>query len=637
MNIIPKLQRGGGVASLFTTYTPIQTPQVQAPQNIKMSNSDSQSISVKDSSKSTDDKEDTKGKLTEKDLYNMIKDVDGLPNEMKSIITDLKRTMETQNLIGVDTGDLSTTYLNSLYKLKVANQNKKRFDESIKDAKDNGSIGELAITLSGNLLSSDKNGNIHEVSLQQYQQDPDKYQLLTNSNLAWLRKYSPKMAFSQNDSAFEIINNGMGYESFQKLLDQAKVQLGSYKYEEQGVGGKEALLGLKALQGLSQEQQQEYLKGALDGKYKTESSTDTNAQQIKALVDYLTISLPKRAKVWASLKTGITDPNKATQTLVTQYLSGSLKQSSSYKVDYLGTDEKLEKAGKGNSSSGTSDTKEGFWRQMQSGKGGDEQSYNLLIGRGQLSVDGKYYGTTPGMDDNKSLTKYISDSNVGYLIKNKQNITFGDQPLSSDSFKDVMINSGGGAMEVTLPITSDGKVDFNILNTYSKVINKLKQLGAKVGTLEYEQKKAAILKKIGLGYLVDASKGVVNPKYFGHFLVLEGVTSNKAYGIVGGKQEVIHDTDFVKNASSDDALFDTVRQALSSKDTGEYKLDNNWITFNNNKLYKGNIYIPLNTNPINAANADENDIKESTAYNYEKRQQIWDKQQKQKDTSASNI
>lgn len=637
MNIVPKLYGGGDISSLFTTYRPVQTPQVQAPQSVKLSNSDKESLSIKSSSKD-EDKEDTKGELTEKDLFNMIKDIDGLPNEMKSIITDLKRTLATKSLVGIDTGELANTYLSSLYKLKVANQNKKRFDESIKDAKENGSIGEVAITLGGNLLASDKSGKVKELTLQQYQENPDQYSLLTNSNLAWLRKYSPKYAFSKDDNAFEIINNGMGYEAFQKLLDQAKVSLGSYKYEEQGIAGKEALLGLKALQNLSKSQQQEYLQSALDGKYQTESSTDTNAQQIKALVDYLTVSLPKRAKVWASLKTGISDPNKATQALVTQYLSGSLKSTSSYKIDYLGTDEKLKKAGKSSSDGGSSeDPKEGFWRQLQSDKAGDEQSYNLLIGRGQLSVDGKYYGTTPGMDNNKSLTKYIGDSKVGYLIKNRQNITFGDQQISSDSFDDIMVNSGGGAMTVTLPITPDGKVNFSIMDTYSKVINKLKQLGAKVGTQDYERKKAEILKRVGLGYLVDASKGEVNPKYFGHFLVLEGVASSKAQGMVAGKKQKLQESQYIENASGDDALFDTVKRALSDKDKGEYELDNNWITFNNDKLYKGNIYIPINTNPLNAANADGNDIKESTAYRYEQRQQVWDKQQKQKATNTATL
>ena len=241
------------------------------------------------------------------------------------------------------------------------------------------------------------------------------------------------------------------------------------------------------------------------------------------------------------------------------------------------------------------------------------------------------------MDDNKSLTKYIGDSKVGYLIKNRQNITFGDQQISSDSFDDIMVNSGGGAMTVTLPITPDGKVNFSIMDTYSKVINKLKQLGAKVGTQDYERKKAEILKRVGLGYLVDASKGEVNPKYFGHFLVLEGVASSKAQGMVAGKKQKLQESQYIENASGDDVLFDTVKRALSDKDKGEYELDNNWITFNNDKLYKGNIYIPINTNPLNAANADGNDIKESTAYRYEQRQQVWDKQQKQKATNTATL
>lgn len=636
MNIIPKLQSGGGISSLFTVYTPLQTPKVQAPQNVSTSNKES--ISINSSSKSDAEKDD-KGKLTEKDLFAMIKDINGLPNEMKSIISDLKETMETQNLIGVDTGGLSTTYLNSLYKLKVANQNREKFDEAVKDAKANGSLGEAAITLSGNLLTTDKKGNVREISLEQYQQHPDSYQLLTNSNLAWLRKYSPKMAFSQNDDAFNIINNGMGFESFQALLDKAKTTLGSYSYEEQGVAGKEALKGLRYLKTLSTEEQEKYLSDALDGRYQYTSHTDSNAQQIKSLVDYLTISLPKRAKIWASLKTGIGDPNQATKALVTQYLSGNLKQIDQYNVNYLGTDEKLKKAGKSSSSDtgDTSDVKEGFWRQMQSGKGGDEQSYNLLIDKGQLSVDGKYYGTTPGLDDNKSLTKYIGDSKVGYLIKNTRNITFGDQPISPDSFNDVMVNSGGGVMRVTLPITSDGKVNFSIMDTYSKVINKLKQLGIKAGTLDYEKKKAILLKKVGLEYLVDASKGTVNPKYFGQFLVLEGVASDKVNSLIGGKKQGIQKSKFLKDASNDDALFDTVRQALSSKEKGKYQLDNNWISFNNNKLFKGNIYIPLNTNALNASNADENEVKESQAREYEYRQQIWDKTQKQKDISSNTL
>lgn len=642
MNIIPKLYGGGDISSLFTTYRPTQTPQVQAPQSVKLSNSDKESLSIKSSSKD-EDKEDTKGKLTEKDVFDMIKDISGLPNEMKSIITSLKRTMTTENLVGIDTGELNTVFLNNLYKLKIANNNKIKFDESVKTAKENGSLGEVAITLGGNLLSENKNGSIQEVSLQQFKNNPEQYNIITNARLAELRKYSPKMAFSGSDNIFDIINNGVGFESFQKVLDTAKTNLGNYKFTEQGIAGKEALQGLKAFQNASTEKQKQYIQDALDGKYSYTSEVSTNENNIKAYLGYLVTVLPKRMKVWAALKTGISDENQASLTLVGQYLQGKLTTDTNYQVSYLGTSEKLQRASSRDGSGSSSEPVRGFWQQVQTDQGGDTQNYQLVVGKGSMSVTGKFYGTTPGMDENTSLTKYIANSKVGYLIKNRRGITFGDQTLSIDSFDDVMVNANGGAMVATLPITPDGKVNFEILNTYTTIENKLKATGYNPGTKEFEKAKASVIKKIGLGYLVDAQSGLVNPKYFGHFLILEGVASDKAK-VLGGENKLqnLGNTDFIKDASSDDQLFDVVKKALSDKDKGEYKLDNNWISFNNTKLYKGNIFIPINQNNINGANADNSNLKNSQAYDYEEemqrqeeRQNNWEKEQNKQSTNSN--
>ena len=643
MKIMPKYASGGGFGAFFTTYKPVQVSVPQTSTSRSTSNTDS--VTVKDTSKksSDDDKDDSKGKLTEKDLFNMIKDVDGLPNEMKSIIRNLQSTLETEKLAGVDTGQLANNYLNTLYKLKVANQNKKKYDEALATAKENGSLGEAAITLSGDLMVQDKDGNIKELSLEEYQANRNNYQILTNSNIAWLRKYSPNTAFTSNDNSFEIISNGMGYEAFQKLLSQGKLTLGNYKYEESGIAGKEALLGLKTLQGMSQEQKEKYLNEALDGKYSYTSSSDSNTQQIQSLISYLTATLPQRAKTWASIKTGITDSNKATEVLVAQYLSGEIKDDSKFEVKYMGTDDKLKRAGN-SSSKDSSEPKKGFWQQLQTEQGGDTQTYNLLVGKGQMSVTGKYYGTTPGMEENTSLTKYISNSKVGYLIKNTRGITFGDQTLSIDSFDDVMVNTSGGALVTTLPINPDGTVNFDILNTYTNIESKLKAAGLKPGTNQYNKVKAQVLKKKGLGYLIDASNGQVNPKYFGHFLILEGVASNRTKTIKNNEVGNVELTDFVKDSSGNDQLFDTVRRALSDKDKGGYELDNNWFKFNNNKLYKGNIYIPLNQNALNAVNADENEVKVSQAQGYEhdmqrqeERQNNWEKAQRKQPTNADFI
>lgn len=646
MKIIPKYAGGGNVSSFFTVYQATPNPQIGGtPTSTKTSDSRSDSVTVKDSSKSSkSESDDTKGKLTEKDLFNMVKDVDGLENERSKIIASLKHTLEMQNLTGASASDISNTYLTVLNKIKTAKDNKERYKEALQDAKTNGSLGEVAISLNGGVYVQNAKGNVLEMSLETYQANKDKYSLLTNGNLAYLRKYDPRTAFTKNDNVFETISNGVGFESFQKAIDTAKSQLGNYSYTEKGMAGKEVLAGLKAYQNASSEQQQKYIKEALDGKYEYTSETSTNANNIKAFLTYLSAVLPNRMKIWASLKTGIKDPNQAAQALVGQYLSGRTSESTKYSVDYIGTDAKLKASGKGSGDGSSSEPKKGFWQQLQTDQGGDTQNYNLIVGKGHMSVTGKYYGTTPGMEENTSLTKYIGNSKVGYLIKNGRGITFGDQTLSSDSFDDVMVNASGGAMVATLPINSDGKVNFEILGTYTKIESKLKAAGLKPGTDKYNKAKVQVLKKLGLGYLVDAANGRVNPKYFGHFLILEGVASSKTRTLNNNEQGNMSGDEYVQDASGNSQLYDTVKRALSDKDKGEYELDNNWFKFNNDKLYKGNIYIPINQNALNGANADDNEVKVSQAQGYEhdmqrqeERQNNWEKAQRKQSTNADLI
>ena len=115
MKIIPKFQGGGGFESLFTTYVPVQAPQ----QTRSVQTSQSERSSRQDS-------DDDKSKLTEKDFYAMLKNIDGLPNEMQSIISNLIDTLSINKIAGMELSDLSTTYLQSLYKIRQAVNNKKK-------------------------------------------------------------------------------------------------------------------------------------------------------------------------------------------------------------------------------------------------------------------------------------------------------------------------------------------------------------------------------------------------------------------------------------------------------------------------------------------------------------------------------
>lgn len=593
MNIIPKLQEGGNISSLFTTYRPVQTPQVQAPQSVKLSNSDKESLSIKSSSKD-EDKESTKGKLTEKDLFEMIKDVDGLPNEMKSIITNLKRTLATESLVGADTGELANTYLSSLYKLKVANQNKKRFDESIKEAKDNGSLGEAAITLSGKLLTTDKNGNIMKISLEQYQENPKSYQLLTNSNLAWYRKYDSKTAFSKNDEFFEIISNGMGYESFQKLLQQATIALGNYKYEEQGAIEKKALAGLQALQGKSEEEKEKIISSITGNNVKYTLTQDSNEENIKTLITYLSRALPERSRVWAALKTGKPE-QEAIVSLVGNYLMGNMKQTKSIKID-------IPSEGKdGKKSGGSSDldkTELNTSQRFLNGLGvqstyvlnpGTSRAVQVVANTMPLTdAEGKPIGT------NSTLQDAVSGEYAGIL--DTTHATMGGHTINSAAFGSIILSDGKiSSIDYPCTIKNNGEI---IPNTSPKVIKAKQEAEQLLRSKGVDVRKPEDIKKywraINAAYkkygLSDAYNDQGEPTgSWRRFGVVNVTASDKVLGM-----DDMDDNPLLKEVTND-SVIDNLVQITKDNEFNKKGFFNS-LTGSYNRFYEGTLWIPLDVN-----------------------------------------
>lgn len=621
MKIIPKLQTGGNIESLFTVWTPTQEPS-----GVEYSNSTRQPSSSSD-----------KGDLTEKDFFSMLKDLNGLPNDMQSIAENLSSTFAISNLTGIAPQNLSTMYIQSLFQLRLAQQNKEYFDEAIKNASKNGSLAEPAISLDGGLIVQDSEGRINTVSLDTYFNNRDQYMPLTVSNLANMRKYDPQLV--NNTSVFDIINNSVGFESFQDIIDKAQISLGSSKYSVKSVMDKRALQGLEYLQQLPKDKREEVFDQINNPTYS--NTEESNVQQVRALMTYLQAVIPDRMKTWAAWKMQTSDKEAATRALIEQYLSGRYSTNKS-QILTPGSSSKSS-SGSGGSAE---DPKLGYWGQVFAGIGGSEQPFTILNGNTLVSANGKYYSTTPGSDKNKSLTDYLNDSGAAYTIKNKNNITFGDQQISPDSYGDIVVNVNSGMMVTTLPITPEGKVDFSVLDTYTRLQNKLQEQGFKIGTPEFDNQMAKELNNEGLSYLVDAQNGTIDKTKFGEFAVFEGYTSDKAKMIQGNRKVGMRDlnTPYIIDSSKDDNIYNIIRQALSNKENGAYELDNrnwanpfDWGSTWYDKVYSANIFIPLNLNTVNAMNADKNDIKSSTAYQYESNMQDNQKRSIQKPTDSTML
>ena len=71
-----------------------------------------------------------KDSLNDKDLMDMIKEINGLPNDMGIVISNLKQMEQLKSINPVASNQLTTIYLNSLYRLKVANFNKTEYDHA---------------------------------------------------------------------------------------------------------------------------------------------------------------------------------------------------------------------------------------------------------------------------------------------------------------------------------------------------------------------------------------------------------------------------------------------------------------------------------------------------------------------------
>ena len=163
-----QFKQQGGAMPPYVSYTPF-VPASQSNIPVQQQQQQQQSTTTKDS---------TKQDMSDKDLLNMIEKIDGLPNDMENIILELKQMYTIQSILPSTSSSkkLVDLYLNSLYKAKVANFNKKEFDDTYNLVKSNKGLSEVAITTDGNLVAQNLNtGEIKQLTVNDYLSNKYKY------------------------------------------------------------------------------------------------------------------------------------------------------------------------------------------------------------------------------------------------------------------------------------------------------------------------------------------------------------------------------------------------------------------------------------------------------------------------------
>lgn len=616
--------------SLFTQYTPVQSP---AP-------SQSARGSASREERGSEREESTKGKLTEKDLFELVSKVDGLPNDTRALVSSLQNMFQMQQITGTsDVSDLASTYLSNLYQIKMASYNKKEYDKAYTEVTKNGGLNEYAITASGQVIVMDEDDNLKQISVAELLKGTSKYRPLTNSNLLYLRAYQPE--YINNNQILNTVANGIGMEQVDKMIREKLSSLGTSETVRSGYSVKADSYIAQGLNVLSQVESAAVAGQTgmtLDGMYKNKIITKDQKQQAEAALQYIYNTLPDNAKTLLSIKAGnASNPQAGAQAVILQLITSRMSQTNSSETTWEGTLEQVTKSGKGKSGSGSGDDGLGSddiktdpYSNMSRMIGGNPTSLSINKGTNyQIDVDGINYPSIPGFDGKpigKTSLENLLVSGLQGVVTDKNAITFGNVVLSSNDFENVMYDGTGGAMAI-LPtkLSNTGRkvVDLEALDRWEAANKQLRDMGIKsIYDPNHQQEIVQVLYQNQLEKLVNVSSGSLDYSALGQFMIVDG------YAVDHSSKNTFKDSSFVTKVDETSDEIPMIERALSTdKDQSNYKIDvDNWYDWNgHNTVYKGSIYIPITSNQLQALTASGQHVKESLAIQKEYEHQMLQK------------
>lgn len=603
MNVTPKFQQGGSFESLFTIYKPTQT---ESPRRATTQ-------SRRSEPKEKDDSD--KGKLTEKDLFTMLKDLDGLPNEMQALVSNLTNTLRIAQVTGQgDLNNLATTYLTNLYKLKQAKYNRDLFKDTYQRAVENDSLNDVAITLNGSILALDKDNKIVPFSAQDWAKvkNSGEYKPLTNSNLLWFRSHMPE--YVNNNQVLQIVENGIGLEQVHKMIKDRFRELGKTTTSTEAFVPKEAVKGQQILEQMLQQGPEGYYKITTD-------LSQTDQRQVEATLAYIYSTLPANAKTRLAIETQ-DGTQKSAQSIIGAMIFGTLDQTIKHSAQYLGTEDKL--SGKGKSGSGGNDLEMNTAIKWLEGYGNKE---NFVINMGGSSSYLVQSNTMPLVKMNgdylgaNSTLQQVSEGQYSSIL-DLRSVSMGGKLVDPAFFGQILLTDGK-ISSIDFPCVEQNGVVMPDLSQETRIKKEkadaqIRQRGIQLSNPQSVQQNYSIINQI---YQANGLPPAYNP---------DGtlITSRwRRFGVVNGKasNEALGMEQFDSNGLLQEDVDDNSVQNYINITKDENWDSNNFLWNGIDHLYKGTVWIPIQVNYHSAAAHMKMDASE--ALELEQRQQALEMQQ----------
>lgn len=551
--------------------------------------------------------------LTDDYLLKMLDKLDGLPSDMFVLINKLQNFYIDQKY-SPDTSSIASRYLQLMRDLRIANRNKAEYDKAFEIVSKNGGLNEYAISDRGQLFCINSEGDFKLLSVAQLNENSD-YTPLTNSELLYYRAEHPDMANKNN--ILKVVSSGIGIEAVTKMIKDSISNLGTSDLSTEGysqIQNKQIISGINILKEATIRGVFSQDSLTVDGLYKNEIITKSQAQQASMAITYLKSTLPKNA--WTLLKIKSDGTDKGAESLLNSLIGSSLDSTVTFNTELQ---EKLNIDGSTKSTKEIDDKSKinpamAFQLDM-----GVETTLPIIAGSTDSLILQAYRMPVTTKEGNPlgvtTLDKVSNTSALGGIF-DFSHVTMGDQVLDMSSSKNIVVD-GSSIFKVYLPYdqtkAAQGIItpNLNYLALLEKVRKEVKERGATT-----PEEINAIYEENNLPQFLTLD-GKVNEQFYKPFGVLNATALSDAFP---------KSTDLDNNINfeevDDDNIINNYWEIIKGKDSKESFDSKGWFELDYQQMWKGLIYLPLNsTDPTLGAYSGGDTPSYSTVADYRARWQ----------------
>lgn len=574
---------------------------------------------------SSTNKED---QLIQKEIVNVLKE-NGLPNDVDYFLSMANSFLNKAKNFGnlFSTGQPSSYDMSDLIRIQsLANRirhNNELHTNAVTQVKNEKAGSEIALSNDGQMYVVTDEG-LKTVAASTYYNNPEKYQVLTNSQLIHLREEQPELAY--NGSILTDLTNAVGMES---IINYVKNTIGAFgteqsqnkfdryttKYKNRIEQGFEQLLGIGP---------DGYYKVSTDEKISNQGYNDQESLQLA--VNYLYKTLPQNMRnvLKAQAAAEGLNPNKAedVQHLLTTAIVKHTDHSIASDIS-LNYDATASKAASGSGTGSDKPVEKTYLEMVATGAVSDPRFATISSSqqKGGIEVITQDY---PMLDKTgkkvaqNTLKTVLNEAEVGNLV-DRNSIFIGDQRISDIDLNRIVWDGTSSLSRMWLPkdkvAESQGiyKPDLDAWSRYEKFNDWVESnYGVTAQSIQAKQQEL----DLDLVYDEITNTWIFKPEDTMVFFGLSGYVSDKAVDINNDSQWLQH-VDGPDNGRLFDIYSTYVNyggEVAKKSDKRTDKFKGGWFGIGDkSSLYKGMIFMPMHDSKL-ATVATNHELANSSDY-----------------------